>query len=370
MRFLIITHVEHGGTEQYFAYAPYVREMNIWNRFADEIVIIAPHKKIEESKIHLTYISSHITLQKIPSINFQTLTSIFKSLVLLPVIFYKIMKEMHSADHIHLRCPGNIGLLGCVAQIFFPNKKKSAKYAGNWDPNSKQPISYRLQKYILSNAFLTRNIDVLVYGKWTNQSTNIKSFFTATYLESDKFEFTPVKTFDEIKFIYVGTLTVGKRPLYALEIVKNLIATNFKITFDIYGDGPLRGSIEKFIADNQLQQHIKLHGNQDEPTLRTAYKKANFLILPSKSEGWPKAIAEAMFWGVLPIASAVSCIPDMLQNNNRGLLLNMNLETDCANVKALIINRVEYDQKINAAMLWSRQFTLDLFEKEVRDLLC
>ncbi len=370
MRFLIITHVEHGGTEQYFAYAPYVREMNIWNRFADEIVIIAPHTKIEKSKIHLNYSSSHITFRKIPSINFQTISSIFKSLVLLPVIFYKILKEMRSANHIHLRCPGNIGLVGCVAQIFFPNKRKSAKYAGNWDPKSKQPISYRLQKYILSNTFLTRNIDVLVYGQWTNQSANIKSFFTATYSEIDKLEFAPVKTFDEIKIIFVGTLTIGKRPLYALEIVKKLIDNNFKIIFDIYGDGVLRDQIDNFIANNQLQHHIKLHGNHDELTIRKAYKEANFLILPSKSEGWPKAVAESMFWGVFPIASAVSCVPDMLQNNNRGLLLTMNLETDYANIVELIMNQAEYDQKINAGMLWSRQFTLDLFEKEVRDLLC
>ena len=41
---------------------------------------------------------------------------------------------MQDADHIHLRCPGNIGLLGCFSSNFISKKIKTAKYAGNWDP--------------------------------------------------------------------------------------------------------------------------------------------------------------------------------------------------------------------------------------------
>jgi len=53
---------------------------------------------------------------------------------------------MKSANHIHLRCPGNIGLLACLIQILFPNTPKTSKYAGNWDPNAKQPFTYKIQK--------------------------------------------------------------------------------------------------------------------------------------------------------------------------------------------------------------------------------
>ena len=35
-------------------------------------------------------------------------------------------------------------------------------------------------------------------------------------------------------------------------------------------------------------------------------------MLPSKSEGWPKAIAEGMFWGAIPVATRVSCLEYML----------------------------------------------------------
>lgn len=91
---------------------------------------------------------------------------------------------MVQADYIHLRCPGNMGLEALV-QMLFPNKPKTAKYAGNWNPKSKQPWSYRLQKWILSYTFLTQNMQVLVYGEWSNQTKNSKLFFSDTYSEEE-----------------------------------------------------------------------------------------------------------------------------------------------------------------------------------------
>ena len=46
------------------------------------------------------------------------------------------------------------------------------------------------------------------------------------------------------------------------------------------------------------------------------------MILPSKSEGWPKAIAEGMFFGCIPIATPVSCVPWMLADGSRGILVS------------------------------------------------
>jgi hypothetical protein len=42
-----------------------------------------------------------------------------------------------NADHIHLRCPGNIGLLGFINIFSF--KKAKPQICWNWDPKAKQP---------------------------------------------------------------------------------------------------------------------------------------------------------------------------------------------------------------------------------------
>ena len=185
MKFLVITNAPTLQQDQmYAAYAPYVKEMDIWFKYVDDVAIISP------TSYHQTLLLKPFDKQpKVISISSLVFTSIknsFSSVLKIPFIIWSIFKACKKADHIHLRCPGNIGLLGCIVQIVFPKKTKTAKYAGNWDPKAIQPWSYKVQKWILSNTFLTKNMQVLVYGDWNNQTKNIKSFFTATYNNSEK----------------------------------------------------------------------------------------------------------------------------------------------------------------------------------------
>lgn len=368
MKFLIITNAIHGNKEKLFSYGPYVREMNLWIKYADEVVVIAPFELSEKSAIDIDYIHSNIKASKIPSINFQNFPNIISSLFNLPIIFFQICKEMKSADHIHLRCPGNIGLIGCIAQIFFPSKIKSAKYAGNWDPKSKQPLSYKVQKWVLSNTFLTRKMTVLIYGKWPNQTKNIKSFFTASYFDSDKLEIRTKSLQNEVQFLFIGSLSSGKRPLYAIKIVEELQRRGKTVSLDIYGEGEQRIILEQYIETRNIP-HIRLHGNQEEHIIRDVYKSAHFLILPSKSEGWPKVVAEAMFWKCLPIATPISCVPYMLDHGNRGVLLTMELESDIAVIEKCLNSKEDYESKTLQAMEWSRHFTVDLFQEEIKNII-
>ena len=87
------------------------------------------------------------------------------------------------------------------------------------------------------------------------------------------------------------------------------------------------------------------------------------------SEGWPKAVAEGMFWGCLPIASKVSCVPNMLENGKRGLLLDLKLNQDVQNIESILKNNNLYQDKVINAVQWSRQFTMDVFEDEIKLLL-
>ena len=156
--------------------------MNLWGKYVDKIFIVAPVSVDEIRSIDSNYENSDIKLIAIPNFDITSFKNIIRSILVIPKVCNTIYKVMKEANHIHLRCPGNIGLLGCFLQIIFPSKIKTAKYAGNWDPKSKQPISYRLQKWILGNTSLTKNIKVLVYGSWPNQSKNILSLPIHQYL--------------------------------------------------------------------------------------------------------------------------------------------------------------------------------------------
>jgi len=370
MTFTIITHVPHVLEQnKYFAYAPYVREMNIWEKYVDEFLIVAPIIEKEKTAIDIPYNLKKITFYKIDSISLLGLSAILNSILKIYKISWQIYKAMQQADHIHLRCPGNVGLIGCLVQVLFPHKKKTAKYAGNWDSKSKQPWTYNLQKWILSNTFLTKNMEVLVYGDWENQSKNIKPFFTATYSESEKEIVEKTDFSSGIAIIFVGSLVPGKNPMYAVKLAENLIKKGNKISLNIYGDGPERNSLEAYINENKLGDSVFLHGNQNQEVVKKGYQKSHFVILPSKSEGWPKAVAEGMFWGCVPLATKVSCVPFMLDYGNRGVLLEIDFEKDVTQIENLFLDQKSFFDKSNSSRIWSQQYTIDVFETEIKKLL-
>lgn len=409
MRFAIFTHVIHYQYEdRYYAYSPYVREMNSWLKYVDEVEVIAPQPPSPRrgSFIRDSYKHSSLTFTKISSFNLMNSKAILESVVKIPFIFFRILGAMRRADHLHLRCPGNIGLLAAFAQIFFPKKPKSVKYAGNWDPKAKQPWTYRLQKWILNNRLLSRNIKVLVYGNWPNQSDNIVPFFTASFSEEEK---EPIKKdfSPAYKFIFIGNLVEGKGVFEAIDLIDALKEKGVDAELDIYGDGVLEGFLKAYIQKKELQNVIKLKGRKSLEELKQAYKNAHFVVLLSKSEGWPKALAEGMWYGCIPIATRVSCVPWMLKAPSapdggtgeiilakRGILLN-NIhsikfqkgrqfeftdssrdvsrtafsENGLSEIISLIKNPEKLKQMSLTAQKWSQQYTIERFEKAIREIL-
>ena len=355
-----------------YLYAPYEKEMQLWAKHANSIQFCCPIWK-EDKKLLIAPISFETT----PTIELKEfdITSFSNMLRAIPSAFVdliRIFEAMKKADHIHLRCPGNMALLAAVVQIFFPKKVKTAKYAGNWDPKARQPFTYKLQRWILSNTILTKNIQVLVYGDWENQTKNIKPFFTATYSESEILNSNfriQNKDQESIKFLFVGTLSRGKQPLYAIQIVEELFKKGKNVTLDLFGDGAMKSEIETYIRNNDLESIIQLKGNQSKDAILTAYQNSHFLILPSKSEGWPKVVAEAMFWGCVPIASPVSCVPFMMGNGSRGIVLKEQLHNDVSQIRNVLNNQEVYKKMALDGQTWSRQFTTDKFEAEISKLL-
>jgi glycosyltransferase involved in cell wall biosynthesis len=370
MKFLIISHVRHKKHKDgLFAYEPYVREMNIWLKYVDKVEIVAPISNVKKSNIDAVYSHDKIKFNEIPEIEFTSVLKSLRSFFKMPIILFTIFKACKNADHIHLRCPGNIGLLGCFVQILFPEKIKTAKYAGNWDPNSKQPFSYRLQKWILRNTFLTKQIKVLVYGNWNDVSKNIVPFLTATYRETEKEDIASKDFNDKINLLFVGTLSKGKGPLLSVKVVNELRKLGYDVYLDIYGEGEEESKVKKFISENNLETYVALHGNRDKETIKLAYQKAHFLVFISKSEGWPKVVAEAMFWKCLPISTQVSCIPEMLGSGERGSVVRPHLDEIINEIAYYIKNQSVYIGKVQSAYDWSRIYTLDKFETEIAKLL-
>ncbi|THD83841.1 colanic acid biosynthesis glycosyltransferase WcaL [Aliigemmobacter aestuarii] len=80
----------------------------------------------------------------------------------------------------------------------------------------------------------------------------------------------------------------------------------------LVGDGPLRETIGRAIADQGLTDRITLTGWLDEAGVRDQLARAQALILPSFAEGLPVVVMEALAAGRPVIATAIAGVPELV----------------------------------------------------------
>ena len=91
----------------------------------------------------------------------------------------------------------------------------------------------------------------------------------------------------------------------------------------IAGDGEDRGKLEKSIAQHGLASRIKLTGATGD--VERTYSQAHLFCLPSRWEGFPNALAEALSHG-LPAIGFAECagVRDLIRDGETGFLAQGN----------------------------------------------
>jgi glycosyltransferase involved in cell wall biosynthesis len=94
---------------------------------------------------------------------------------------------------------------------------------------------------------------------------------------------------------------------------------NMPIKCVILGEGPARGRLEALVRQHQLERTVWLLGERaDVPSWLSAF---DVYCLPSRWEGLPNALLEAMALGLPVVASAVDGVPEAVEHEKCGLLV-------------------------------------------------
>jgi glycosyltransferase involved in cell wall biosynthesis len=111
--------------------------------------------------------------------------------------------------------------------------------------------------------------------------------------------------------------------LQALLIVKE---RGRRFCCTIYGDGPLSQTLQKWLEDHNMAGDVMLMGDSTQQELISIYQKATlFALTPVQTEdgdrdGIPNVLLEAMAVGLPVVTTAVAGIPELVEDNQNGLL--------------------------------------------------
>jgi glycosyltransferase involved in cell wall biosynthesis len=87
----------------------------------------------------------------------------------------------------------------------------------------------------------------------------------------------------------------------------------------IVGEGDERPRLERLAAEQGISNRVSLPGWDDNP--RNWLSKFDVFTLPSRSEGFPLTLVEAMFAGLPIIASQVGSVAEAVTDEETGLLV-------------------------------------------------
>ncbi len=99
---------------------------------------------------------------------------------------------------------------------------------------------------------------------------------------------------------------------------------------ELYGTGPLQADIEGLIARFGLQHQVKIIPPVPQAELGTVYNRATMVVLNSWQEGFGLALSEAMLCGAAVIGTRSGGITDIIEHNERGLLVEPDDSSDLA----------------------------------------
>lgn len=323
MRLLIISHMPHHLRDgQVVGWGPTAREIDqLATRFESvRHVACLHHGDAPQSAI--PYRAANVELVPVPPSGGPGLRGKLDVLRTMPRYVQTILSELPRADMVHVRAPAHIALISMgVLSLREQPKRRWFKYAGNWKPETREAISYHLQRWWLS--LLPRGGFVSVNGRWRDQPEWIRTFYNPSLEQRDIQAGAQAAAGKQltspIRLLYVGRVEHEKGTGRALRVLEQLHARNIAATLDIIGDGEDRERFEQLARSTGVEAHTRFLGWLSPAQVNVAYTSAHILLLPtSASEGWPKVLSEGMAYGVVPVAGAVSSIPQYLSELETG----------------------------------------------------
>ena len=246
-------------------------------------------------------------------------------------------------------------------KFFKPGVKVVVRYNWSWGDFIKANRGYLEHKFFcFLEKFILKNSDIILATteKLKKQADNIvkgKTIVTIVPNWVDCNNFKPIDINKYFDIISVGRLCEQKNHKLLLEAVnlynKGQNSKSLKVL--IISRGDLKHSLLDYAKNNNID--FTLIEKVENNSMPQYFNKASLFVMPSRYEGHPKAMLEAMACGLPVIGTEVVGIKDVIVNGENGILSKEN-PVDLKDKIKILMQDNDYRQKIGNN---ARQYVLE-----------
>lgn len=122
----------------------------------------------------------------------------------------------------------------------------------------------------------------------------------------------------------ISRLDPPKDIVTLLLAARRTVEDDHRVQFRIFGDGPLRDSLELLTHNLGLRDYVQFRGAFAKTDLPAIMNELDLVVLSTHYEGFGVALVEGMAYGKPVIATAVDGVIDVVENGVTGILVPKN----------------------------------------------
>ncbi|HEY7988464.1 MAG TPA: glycosyltransferase family 4 protein, partial [Lapillicoccus sp.] len=126
-----------------------------------------------------------------------------------------------------------------------------------------------------------------------------------------------------VRFVTAMRLANRKRPVPLMRVmrqVRALVPAGREIALEVLGEGPDRGSVERYLAEHGMASWVSLPGRVPRTSVRDRYASADVYISPARLESFGIAALEARTSGLPVVARSGSGVGEFVTDGVNGFL--------------------------------------------------
>lgn len=157
----------------------------------------------------------------------------------------------------------------------------------------------------------------------------------------------------------VGNLAEGKGQEFLIRTWTQIVGQEPSILLLLVGDGPRRASLESLVKTLGITKSVRFAGYDSRA--KELIAGLDLLVLPSQTETFGRTLLEAMVAGVPVIASRVGGIPEIVQHEHTGLLVEYGNKSSLTQAMLRVLHNPTLSNRlcVEAKKMCEEQFQLD-----------
>jgi glycosyltransferase involved in cell wall biosynthesis len=214
---------------------------------------------------------------------------------------------------------------------------------------------------------------VTVYGRSTDQPRHVIEFFstmfTADQLSRANTHATRKRWNSPPTVAYTGRLTRAKNVDVLIRAVAALKSEGIRLQTFIVGDGQEGYRLKALANELGVEDLVVFTGGVVPERVPEFLERSDIFVLASETEGWPKAIAEAMAFGLVCIGSDRGLVP-MFLADGRGLTVRpRDLAGLTQALRRVATSPAEYEEMRRRAAQWAQGYSIERLRDALQTLM-